>query len=156
MRRAVAAAMLTLGAAGSLPGCGSAGAAGLRGRPGRRSGRTPGTSAALYVELTNDGGEDDTLVDASCDCAAATSLHVTEDRDGILVMVAADELAVPAGGTLQLDPGRSHVMLEELTGPLEVGDRVEVRLEFERSADITLEVPVVAPQELAVRVGEVG
>jgi copper(I)-binding protein len=155
MRRVVAAAMLTLGAAGSLPGCAGAGAAELSARRAA-VGAGPGTSAALYVELTNDGGQDDSLVDASCACAAATSLHVTEDRGGILVMSGADELAIPAGGTLQLDPGRSHVMLEELAEPLEVGDRVEVRLEFERSEDITLEVPVVAPEELAERVGEVG
>lgn len=155
MRRVVAAAMLTLGAAGSLPGCGSADAAELRAREAA-VGATPGTSAALYLELTNDGGEDDALVGASCACAAAASLHVTEDRGGISIMVGADELALPAGGALQLDPGRSHVMLEELTEPLEAGDRVEVRLEFERSPDMTLEVPVVAPEELAERVGEVG
>ena len=71
----MAAATLTLGAAVAVGGCGG-------GTPPELTaadaavGSNPGSSAALYVELENSGGTDDTLVGASCDCAGRASLHV--------------------------------------------------------------------------------
>ena len=40
--------------------------------------------------------------------------------------------------------------------PLEVGDTVEVSLDFDRSRSVALDVPVIAPEELAERIGEDG
>ena len=114
-------------------------------------GANPGDSAALYMELTTDGGTD-RLVSARCDCAATTSLHVTEDRDGVLLMVPTESMELPAGTTVDLSPGGSHVMLEDLETPLLAGSTVEVTLGFENSPELVLEVPVVALEELAERV----
>lgn len=114
-------------------------------------GAVPGDSAAVYLSIEN-SGDDDALVAASCDCAGSTSLHLTEDRDGILLMVAADRLDVPSGETTVLDPGRSHLMLEDLAAPLEAGSSIELTLEFEHGGERTVEVPVVPLDELAERV----
>lgn len=150
------AAVLTLGATGTLSACGGGGGGGgaMIRAENAALGTNPGASAALYVELTNPDGEDDTLLGATCECADRTSLHVTEDRDGILMMVSTEELTIPAGETVELDPGRSHVMLEQLAEPLEVGDTVEVSLDFDHSRPVILEVPVIAPEDLAERIGE--
>lgn len=113
-------------------------------------GANPGDSAALYIELDNDG-DSDTLLSASCDCTETASLHVTEDRDGILLMVESDAIDLPGQSRTELRPGGSHVMLEDLEEPLTAGSTVEVVLSFERSPELVLEVPVVALQELAER-----
>ncbi len=114
-------------------------------------GANPGDAVALYVDLDNDGSADE-LVSATCDCAAQASLHVTEDRGGILLMVEAESIELPAGERTTLRPGGPHVMLEGLDAPLTAGSTIEVTLGFEHSDDIVLEVPVVALEELAERV----
>lgn len=114
-------------------------------------GANPGDSAALYVELDNRGGDDE-LVSASCDCTDETSLHLTEDRDGVMLMVRTDAIDLPGGERVELLPGGAHVMLEELDVPLERGSSVQVTLSFEESADLELDVPVVSLSALAERV----
>ena len=154
VRSTMAAATLTLGAAATVGGCGDAGPPEVTATDAAVGANT-GPTAALYVELENSGGSDDTLLGATCECAGTTSLHVVEDRDGILLMVPTDEVPVPAGSTVRLDPGRAHVMLEDLDEPLETGDTGDVRLEFAETAPLAVEVPVLAPENLAERV-EVG
>jgi copper(I)-binding protein len=106
-----------------------------------------GTSGAVYLEFVNDGGGD-TLTGAHAANAARTSLHVTERRDGLLVM--ADEATRPiaAHGTTIFGPGGTHVMLNGLADDLEPGDQIEVTLQFERSGARTIAVPIVAHTEL--------
>ena len=115
-------------------------------------GAVPGKSAAVYLSLQN-SGTDNARLGATCDCSQAVSLHVTENHDGILLMVAADHLDLPSGETTVLDPGRSHLMLDDLDAPLEVGASIKLTLEFEHGGRQTTEVPVVALDELAQRVG---
>jgi copper(I)-binding protein len=114
-------------------------------------GAVPGESAAVYLSLVNDG-TDDALRGASCDCSETVSLHVTEDHDGVLLMVESDQVDLPSGETTVFDPGRSHLMLEELDAPLEIGSSISLTLEFEHDSDRTVEVPVVPLDELAERV----
>lgn len=114
-------------------------------------GAVPGESAAVYLDIGN-SGSDDSLVGAHCECAAVTSLHTVEDRDGISMMVATDALDLPSDSNTVLDPGASHLMLEGLVEPLRAGTSVELTLEFEHAAERTIEVPVVDLEELAERV----
>lgn len=145
--------MIMIAAATSLIGatsCADAGAGSLS-ASNPAVGANPGDSAALYVELDNDGATD-TLLSARCNCSDTTSLHLTEDRDGILLMVESDAIGLPGQTRTELRPGGSHVMLEDLEAPLTAGSTVEVTLSFERSPELVLEVPVVALEELAERV----
>ncbi|MEZ5267868.1 MAG: copper chaperone PCu(A)C [Microthrixaceae bacterium] len=114
-------------------------------------GAVPGDSAAVYVELENSGG-DDALIGATCDCDAEISLHVTEDLDGISIMTGADRLDVPTGSTLELDPGGSHLMVQDLQSPLTAGSTIDITLHFERSEDLSVTVPVVPLEDLAERI----
>ena len=115
------------------------------------AGAVPGDSAAVYVELENSGG-DDALIGATCDCDAEISLHVTEDLDGISIMTGADRLDVPTGSTLELDPGGSHLMVQDLKSPLTAGSTIDITLHFERSEDLSVTVPVVPLEDLAERI----
>ncbi|MCP4435151.1 MAG: copper chaperone PCu(A)C [Actinomycetia bacterium] len=151
LARFAAPAALTLGTIAWGSACGSVANGGVE-ASNAAVGANPGDSAALYVDLSNTGNADDSLVAAECDCAGTTSLHVTEDRDGILLMLGADSVTLPAHETTSLHPGGTHVMLEGLAQPLEAGQQVDVTLEFADSEPITLEAPVVPLQELAERV----
>ncbi len=115
-------------------------------------GANPGQSAALYMELSNTGGTDDSLIGASCECAQSASVHLTEERDGVSMMVATDQLPLPAQETVELHPGGSHIMLVGLSDPLKVGSTVKISLHFADSEDMTVDAPVVAPADLAERV----
>lgn len=53
-----------------------------------------------------------------------------------------DGLALPAGETITFEPGGYHVMLLDIAGPLEVGDEIELTLDFESADDLTVTVEV--------------
>lgn len=117
------------------------------------------TAAAVYVEVTNDGDVDDALVDVSVDAsvAARAELHestdeTTDDEEmgegsgttmgGMMGMRPVDEIPVPAGESVSLEPGGYHIMLLELAAPLEVGATIEVALTFAEAGELVLEAEV--------------
>ena len=51
---------------------------------------------------------------------------------------------VPANGTVELKPGGFHIMLMNLTEPLEAGDSVELELTFEKAGTVKVTAPVQA------------
>lgn len=53
-----------------------------------------------------------------------------------------DGLALPAGEPVVLQPGGYHIMLIDLAAPLEIGQEIEVTLEFEQADPVTLTVEV--------------
>ena len=55
-----------------------------------------------------------------------------------------DGLPLPAGETVTLQPGGYHVMLLDIAEPLEVGDEIELTLDFEDADDVTITVEVAA------------
>jgi periplasmic copper chaperone A len=116
-------------------------------------GATTSAIAAMYLTVTNHGDGRDALVGASCSCAAQVTLHLTEHDGGLAKMVDTDRLELEPGASVALDPAGSHLMLEQLDAPLTEGDTVAVVVAFERSPDVTLEVPVVGLASLAERAG---
>lgn len=144
-------AALACVAAAVLAGCGTSGAPSIAVEHLAASANAGRVSAA-YGSLVNHGDAPDALVGASCTCAESVSIHRTDRRDGLSVMVPADRLDLPAGERVALAPGGSHLMLEGLTGALAAGDVVEITFEFERSGSVTHEAEVVDPAELADRV----
>ena len=53
-----------------------------------------------------------------------------------------EDLAIPAGETVELVPGGHHIMLIDLAGDLEVGREFELVLEFEKAGTRTVTVAV--------------
>lgn len=106
---------------------------------------------AAYVTLTNEGGGD-RLVGASSPVADRVVLHETVEQDGLLLMrLAEDGFAVPAGGDLALVPGGAHIMLEELVAPLHAGEHVTLTLDLAESGPVTADAEVVSQIELNER-----
>jgi periplasmic copper chaperone A len=109
-----------------------------------RIGRPTGPNAALYLTVTS-GGEEDSLVAASTEVADRVELHESSmSADGTMTMQPVESFPVPASGSLVLEPGGLHLMLVEVER-LEVGDTVDVQLEFADAGTVDVTAEVVAP-----------
>lgn len=144
MARLARLAILILGlvALGGLAGCGGSGSIAVSdawARPSMGMDR----AGAAYLVITNEGDEDDVLLGATSPAAATVEVHeTTMEGDGSMAMRPIESLAIPAGGTVRLEPGGYHMMLIELTGELAVGDEIEITLSFERAGEVTVSAEV--------------
>ena len=110
----------------------------------RSTSATAGTSAA-YATITNAGTAADALVGASSPVAASAEVHQTTavgspsaSSGGMMGMLPVARVEIPAGGSLQLQPGSYHVMLVGLTKDLVIGQTIELTLTFEKAGPITV------------------
>ncbi|WP_410537534.1 copper chaperone PCu(A)C [Streptomyces sp. KL2] len=97
-------------------------------------------TAGGFLTVRNSGDADDALTAVSSDISDDVQIH--ETVGGRMRQV--DSLPVPAGGTLELRRGGSHLMFMELDRRPAEGEKVSVELRFEKSGPITVEVPVEA------------
>ena len=125
-----------------LAACGQASEANIEvtdawARPTR--GDAPG---AVYVTIENKGGKDDRLVSVMTDHAAMAMVHQTEMSNGVARMRMAGEINVPAGNSIKMVPGGTHIMLEGLRTPLRTGDSFPLVLKFRESGEEKVSVRV--------------
>lgn len=99
-----------------------------------------GTSA--YMTLRNTDAQAKVLVSVNSPVAASVTLHSTMNHDGMLHMQHLDNLSIPANGSVSLEPGGTHLMLEELTMELEPGSEVDLVLVFADGQQETITLPV--------------
>lgn len=101
-------------------------------------------SGAAFMAVINAGPTDDRIVAATSEIAERVELHThTQTAEGVMQMVKLDDgIALPAGETVLLKRGGLHVMFLGLRQPLAHGDNIEVTLEFEHAAPLTLTIPV--------------
>jgi copper(I)-binding protein len=100
--------------------------------------------AAAYFSVRNTGGVADALTAVTASTAGKAEMH-TDSGSRMAALVAP---RVPAGGTLDFEPGVNHVMLMS-PGPLKPGDHVTLTLTFAKSAAVTVDAPVVAIDQTA-------
>jgi hypothetical protein len=86
------------------------------------------TSTAGYMTLRSDTGG--RLVSVTSPVAARCSVHEMTMAGNLMRMRALDSLPVPAGGTVELQEGHDHLMLEGLSRSLKEGDTVHLTLTF--------------------------
>ena len=98
--------------------------------------------SALYVTVSNHGGEPDALLAASSAVATTGVLHQTLSQNGTTVMQLQEQFTIPAGGTLEMQPGSFHIMLLGLKQALSPGERVPVRLVFQKAGPVSVEAVV--------------
>lgn len=85
--------------------------------------------SAAFGTLVNDTGADVTVVAATSTVSPMMELHEVADVDGEMVMRPKDGgFVVPAGGSHELRPGGDHLMLMDVTTPVQPGDEVRVTL----------------------------
>lgn len=118
-------------------------AAGLEVRAAQAT--STGDMGAVYLTVVNPGPEDDRLLRVETTAARAAETHETVNEDGMLRMVARPEgFAVPAGGSLALQPGGKHIMLVAPQLPTGEAAAIALTLHFEQAGAIEVEVPVTA------------
>lgn len=99
--------------------------------------------AAAYFVVGNTGTEADQLTAAAApDIDAMVSVHETVMQNGTAEMQPVDGVDIPAGGAVTFEPGGYHVMLEDMTEPLEVGSTITIVLTFEVAGEVTVEAEV--------------
>lgn len=101
-----------------------------------------GGMSAAYLTITNGRLDDETLVGASTSAAQSASLHQTTTKNGVTGMEPIGGIAIPAGGTVDLEPGGYHIMLEGLTGDLAAGQVVQLTLTFEVAGPLNVSAEV--------------
>lgn len=112
----------------------------------------PGSgSLAVYLELANAGGPDRivgaALVGDDRDLTSTITLHETVVRDGLSIMEPSASIDVAGDARTALEPGGGHLMLDDLTEPVALGDQLSLELQLERSGTIPTTVTVVSVEE---------
>ncbi len=90
---------------------------------------TPGSDvAAAYVTLRNVTKKPVTLVGVDSPVAGMAMIHETTIEGGISRMRRHEQLVIPPGRTVKLEPGGLHVMLHGIAQPLAPGASVPLVL----------------------------
>ncbi len=99
-------------------------------------------NSAAFMVLHNHSGNAHAVVSASSPAAEVVELHTHTMADGMMQMRRIEQIALPAGEMVSLQPGGLHVMLIGLTGPLQVDQVVSLTLTFEDGSSTSVEAPV--------------
>lgn len=101
------------------------------------------TVGAIYMTMRNGGDAPDRLVGADSNVSERAEVHLMKVEDGVASMQRlVDGVELPSGSEVRLEPGGLHLMLIGLTAPLVEGRTIVLRLDFERSGTVTVEVGV--------------
>ena len=102
----------------------------------------PGAKVAGGYMLIRNQGAADRLVAASSSAAGKVEMHVHINDNGVMKMREVPGYDVPAKGTFELKPGGAHLMFVDLKRPFKEGEKVPVKLKFEKAGEIGAEFHV--------------
>lgn len=100
------------------------------------------TNSAAFLTLRNRTGNDHALVAAESPVAQTMELHTHIMDEGMMRMRPVEKIEVPAGVTVELQPGGLHIMLIGLDHQLIPGEEVQITLIYEDGSRETLQAPV--------------
>lgn len=101
------------------------------------------STGAVFLTIRNDGAEADRLLGGTTDMALGVEVHEMRTENGVGTMRFLENgLEIPAGETVSLESGGTHLMLIGLTESLYPEATYELTLVFERAGEVTLTVPV--------------
>lgn len=91
------------------------------------------TVAALYLEINNNGGEDQ-ILSINTPVAQLAEIHNTQvTPDGTGKMVKLENVSIQSGELLEFSPGGKHIMLINLNKVLKPGEVYKVTIDFKKS-----------------------
>jgi protein SCO1/2 len=99
---------------------------------------------AGYMTLVNVGSEDITLVKVESEAFENIEVHEMATVDGMMEMREVTDLAIPAKGQIQFEPGGMHLMLMGPKEHLTTGEQVDMTLTFGSGKKQTVSVKVAA------------
>jgi len=98
--------------------------------------------SAIFMTLENRANEPTAIISASTPSASAAELHTNIENDGRMQMRRIDQIVIPANSQLSLKPGGMHIMLIGLTGPLNMGEKIDLTLGLSDGREQRISVPV--------------
>jgi periplasmic copper chaperone A len=103
----------------------------------------PGASVAGgYASIMNRGAAPDRLLSASSPAAQRVELHIMSMQGSVMKMRQVPALEVPAHGELMLQPGGAHLMFLGIKKPFKEGEKVPVKLRFEKAGEVEVQLSV--------------
>lgn len=89
----------------------------------------PNTGA--FMVIVNNGTADIAAIGAESDVAQSVEIHAHVNEGGLMKMREVEKIEIPAGSQKVLQPGGFHVMLIGLKKPLDLGQMVDITLNFD-------------------------
>lgn len=99
-------------------------------------------SAAVYFTVQNQMHQQEILTSVSTDRARVAMIHRSFEDNNVMSMVMQDDVPIAPGEKLKFAPGGYHIMLVNLTAPLQEGDVFPLTLSFKNVGDVTVYVEV--------------
>jgi periplasmic copper chaperone A len=97
--------------------------------------------AGGFMKIENKGAADQ-LISASSPVAGEVQLHEMAMDGNVMKMRQVKDIAVPAGGAVELKPGGLHLMFMNIKAPLTAGETVPVKLKFAKAGEVEVKMPV--------------
>jgi len=108
--------------------------------PWSRATPTTAPSAGGFLTVVNKGDGPDRLVAVQSPAADQVQIHEMKMDGNVMRMRELDNgIALPAGQTVELKPGGSHVMFIGLKAPFAKGQKVPATLVFEKAGKVDVE-----------------
>ncbi|WP_116472605.1 copper chaperone PCu(A)C [Zobellella maritima] len=98
--------------------------------------------AGAFMNINNQGDEEDALLGARTPLAEQVEIHQSMMEGDMMQMRQLPALPIPAHGDVTLKPGSYHLMLINLTGQPREGDRFPLTLQFEKAGKVEVEIAV--------------
>jgi copper(I)-binding protein len=99
--------------------------------------------AAAYVTVDNRGAVADTVTRVTTSVTTDVMAMTETNSGSVGTMTDLSSVVIPAHGSVSLTPGHAHLMLENPTRPLKLGDTVSMTITFAKAGTVTLAMPVV-------------
>lgn len=93
-------------------------------------------AGTVYMTFTNNSSKADRLLSITTAASETAQVHESVEKDGVATMKPVAALEIPAGGTVELKPGGTHIMLTGLKAPLKKGDMITLELRFEQAGTV--------------------
>jgi copper(I)-binding protein len=98
--------------------------------------------AGGFMKIENRGNSTDQLLSANSPIAGEVQLHEMAMEGNVMKMRQVKDIAVPAGGAVELKPGGLHLMFMNIKAPLSAGEMVPVKLKFAKAGEVEVKMPV--------------
>ena len=98
--------------------------------------------AGGYMVIRNQGAAGDRLLSVSSPASAKVEMHVHVHDNGVMRMRQVPAYDVPAKGAFELKPGGAHLMFVDIKRPFKEGEKVPVKLKFEKAGAVNAEFHV--------------
>lgn len=101
-----------------------------------------GGNGAVYFVIENHLPETQEMIRVTSDLAEAVEMHESTMSGDVMQMRQLESISLEPDSAVVLEPGALHIMLVGLKKELQVGDNIEVTLQFRSFEDIKVTVPV--------------